>query len=338
MKTVVSVQEMDEVQIKPQAEVAEWRRLVALEIGTRWRDRSRWVTVGCPCCSEGTARSAFAHVGIAYVECTSCGTLYAPQRPDELSLREWYKHSDSSRFWRERLLSASSEMRWDKIVMPRAQWILDGIAEYQPNATRLLDISASGRALVDEVLAGAPALEAAVTGAAAELESRSGERVIVVPTDVSGLAALGPVHLVTAFDAFDRAADLRALVRAAHEALAPGGVLLATLPVSSGFEVQSLWDRSPTVFPPDKLNLPSVAGLLRMFAGPSWELLELSTPGMFDVEIVRRIVEEAPGADWPRTLRALVLGTDATGTQLFTEYLQSRRLTSFARLVARRKD
>ena len=42
-----------------------------------------------------------------------------------------------------------------------------------------------------------------------------------------------------------------------------------------------------------------------------WELLELSTPGMFDVEIVRRAVEANPSGEWPRVLRALVLDADA---------------------------
>jgi ribosomal protein S27E len=328
MKTIVSVQEIDEFEIKPEAEVEEWRRLVSKEIDARWSDRSGWLTVGCPCCHAGNARSAFAHAGIAYVECTSCGTLYAPQRPGEASLREWYRTSAPARFWRERLLAASGTARFEKIVRPRAQWVLDGIAEY---------VSVNGRAVANELALSAPQLELIVTGATADLEGASSGRVTARATPVAGLTSLGPVDLVTALDAFDRAVDLPALVNAIYGALAMGGVLFATVPVASGFEVQSLWDRSPTVLPPDKLNLPTVEGLLRMFGGSDWELLELSTPGMFDVEIVRRAVAAAPAADWPRAVRALVSGIDANSQQAFTEYLQSRRLASFARLVARRR-
>jgi hypothetical protein len=92
------------------------------------------------------------------------------------------------------------------------------------------------------------------------------------------------------------------------------------------------------VLPPDKVNLPTVDGLLRLFAGPDWELLELSTPGMFDVELVKRAIEDSPDADWPRAVRMLVSRSDEPARLAFTEYLQSQRLTSFARLVARRKN
>jgi hypothetical protein len=102
--------------------------------------------------------------------------------------------------------------------------------------------------------------------------------------------------------------------------------------------MQALWDRSPTAFPPDKLNLPTIQGLLTMFGEPDWELLELSTPGVFDVEIVHRTVIANPNEPWPRVVRALVEKSDEYSRQSFTEYLQSQRLASFARLAARRKS
>ena len=58
MKTTVSVQEMDELQIRPHEEIAEWRRLVAAGIDERWRDRAGWNTVSCPCCVDDTATPA----------------------------------------------------------------------------------------------------------------------------------------------------------------------------------------------------------------------------------------------------------------------------------------
>ena len=338
MKTIVSVQEIDELEIKPSSEVSEWRQLVKSEIGALWTDRSSWITVSCPCSSSDAGVTVFEHVKIAYVECPTCGTLYAPRRPAETALRSWYRDSAPSRFWRNRLLVLSREARHEKIVVPRAQWVMDAIAEYVPHATRLLDVSTNGRPLVDAVLAEAPWLEARVTGPTADLEEGLEARVTIQPTLVQGLAALGPAHLVTAIDAFDRAADLPALLRALHGTLAPGGVLMATLPVASGFEIQSLWDRSPGVLPPDRLNLPTISGLLKMFSEHSWTMLELSTPGMFDVAIIRRVMADAPHSPWPRVLRALVEHADEDDQRRLTEYLQSRRLTSFARLVARRVD
>lgn len=338
MKTIVSVQEIAELEIKPPAEVAEWRRLVETEIASRWSGRSGWIEVGCPCCRGEQTRAAFSHAGIDYLECTECGSLYAGRRPDEAALADWYRSSAASRFWRDRLLKTSGEARLEKLVIPRAQWVLDGIAEYAARATRLLDVSANGRPLIEEVALGAPQLTTLTMAALAEdMEGDGAGRIKVRPTPIAALSGHGPVSLVTALDAFDRAADLPSLADALHGALEPGGVLFATLPVASGFEVQTLWERSPTVFPPDKINVPTIAGLLRLFAAPRWELLELSTPGIFDAEIVHRTMLAAPEADWPRAVRALVRNTSEAARQAFTEYLQSQRLTSFARLVARRR-
>lgn len=337
MKTVVSVQEVAELEIKPSTEVAEWRRLVAAEITARWADRSSWVAIPCPACANEAAAEAFERLGIAYAECDACGTLYAPHRPAEDALRAWYRESRPARFWRERLLTASAAARQEKIVRPRADWVLDGIAEYAPHARRLVDVSPHGRPLLDAISDGAHGIRALIAaGVTADLDGAETARVAVRPARVADLPALGPAEIVIAVDVLDRAADPRALLRGIKQLLAPGGVVFATLPVASGFEVQTLWERSPTALPPDKLNLPTVQGLIRMFGAPEWEVLELSTPGMFDVETVRQAIAADPAGPWPRIVRSLVEHTDAAGRESLVEFLQARRLTSFARVVARR--
>ena len=217
--------------------------------------------------------------------------------------------------------------------------MLDGIAEYVPHARRLVDISSHGRGLVDLVAAENSGLvDLVMVGMTADLEGVSTPRVHVQPTRVADLPAHGPADVIVAIDVLDRAFDLGALIGAFEQLLAPGGVVFATVPVASGFEIQTLWARSPTVIPPDKLNLPSVAGLQQLFAAPAWEILELSTPGMFDVEMVRRAIAAEPDVPWPRMVRALVERTDSVGRMALVELLQSRRLTSFARLVVRKEN
>ena len=337
MKTIVCVQELSEFEIRPTSVVVQWHALVEAEIAQRWPDRSDWINVDWPTCSQKDIIPAFDRYGIAYAECSACGSLYAPFRPNEDQLWSWYRESTPSHFWRDKILPASAESRRDKIVRPRADWVLDGIAEYVPSASHLVDISVHGRELVDLLAAENPGLvDLVAAGMTADLEGLSSPRVQVQPTRVVDLPTLGPADVIVALDALDRAADLSALVAASAKLLAPGGVIFATAPVASGFEVQTLWERSPTVIPPDKLNLPTVAGLQQIFAAPTWELLELSTPGMFDVEMVRRAIKAEPDATWPRVVRALVERTDGAGRVALIEFLQSRRLTSFARLVARK--
>lgn len=337
MKIIVSVQEVSEFDLKPPAAVAQWHALVVDEISQRWADRSGWAHVDWPTCAPEDEMPAFESHKFSYVESPVCGSLYAPVRPSEAELWDWYRESAPAKFWREQLLPASGLARRENIVRPRADWVLDGIAEYAPEARRLLDVSANGRGLIDMVASEGTSLQQIIAaGMTADLEGESKSGLLVHPTHVAELPNHGPVDVIVAIDALDRAADLGALIRAFAQSIKPGGVVFATVPVSSGFEIQTLWDRSPSILPPDKLNLPSVAGLQLLFAEPQWELLELSTPGMFDVETVRRAILSAPDAPWPRVVRALVERTDAAGRAALVELLQSRRLASFARIVARR--
>jgi SAM-dependent methyltransferase len=159
----------------------------------------------------------------------------------------------------------------------------------------------------------------------------------VQPLTLDTLAQAGPADFVTAFDMIDRAPDLPALASRLARVLRPGGLLFLTAPNADGFDLQVLWDRYPALTPPDKLNVLSIAGLQRRLAAPDWELLEVSTPGMFDVEQVRRVVEAAPRAEWPRFVRTLLTARDSGAQRDFQEYLQRHRLASFARVVARRR-
>lgn len=337
MKTIVSVQEVSEFDLKPPAAVAQWRALVDAEISKRWANRSGWGRVNWPTCKADDEIPAFERHGFAYVESSVCGSLYAPIRPSEDELCAWYRESAPAKFWREQLLPASELARRENIIRPRADWVLDGIAEYVPAARRLLDVSANGRGLVDLVAAESTLQQIVAAGMTADLEGVSTARILVQPTRVADLPGHGLADVIVAVDALDRAADLGALIKAFEQSLVPGGVVFATVPVSSGFEIQTLWERSSSVLPPDKLNLPSVAGLQLLFAAPTWEFLELSTPGMFDVEMVRRAITSAPDAPWPRVVRALVERTDLAGRTALVELLQSRRLASFARLVVRKR-
>ena len=338
MKTIVSVSEMSELEIKPSQMVRQWRKLVETEIAARWKDRSHWITVGLPKCDPKQITPAFEKCGITYFECGSCGSLYAPHRPSEDELSDYYRESTPARFWREQLLLPSAEVRLEKLTRPRADWIQAGIAEYIPTASRLVDTSPHGRELLDLLVSENHMLKKIVAaGIAPDLDGTTTARIKVLPCRAADLPSLGPVDVIIAIDALDRAADCELLINAWADLLAVGGIIFATVPVASGFEIQTLWDRSPTVLPPDKINLPSIRGLQQFFAEPTWEILELSTPGMFDVEIVRRVIEMEPTRPWPRVVRSLVEYTDKQAPFSLVELLQSQRLTSLARLVIRKK-
>lgn len=342
MKTVVSVNEVAELEIKPQAELEQWKQLVKKEIESRWVTPELMHEVSCPVCNSKKQTLAFDKNGFQYVECTQCKSIYSKNRPDSVALYDWYTQSASVKFWQEKLLKLSAESRKAKIIEPRAHWILDGVSEYVQHAIgkkiALTDISFFGSVLVDTLDELSSDINITSAGILAGKEQYTSKRVTLKPlASIDQPGTLDKTDVLVAIDVLDRIQNIKAFFRELEDVINPEGIFFATCPVSSGFEIQSLWDRSPSVIPPDKLNLPSVQGLIDLFArSTKWEILELSTPGMFDVESVRQEMKKHSDVAWPRSLHALLDNINNQGAGLFTEYLQSQRLSSFARLVIRR--
>jgi SAM-dependent methyltransferase len=316
MKTVVAVQDLVDLEIRPDALAERFRELT--RTGVEALAAGPLVTVACPACGHSGATSAYTIFGLSYVECSRCGSLYVSPRPDAATLALWAQTSPAAVFWREEILGGTMPARRAKLMRPRAEWVADGLAEHRPGPVRGLDLHSSLPVMADEIRHRLPM--------GSHLES----------ADIHGAWPDGPFHFVTAFDVFDRAFDLRALVQRAADALDPGGLLFLTAPNRDGFDIETLGDRAPALMPPDKLNVLSLAGFSSLFSGPVWSVIELSTPGMFDVETVRQTIAATPDAEWPRAIRSLTVESTPEARLEFQAYLQRHRRTSFARLLVQR--
>ena len=338
MKTMVLDRDILELEIKPQAMLDEYRQLIAQEVKERLAIPNQLTPCVCPGCQSDASTVAFEKFGLTYLECDRCRTVYVAPRPSEEALTDFYRNSSSSRFWRERILPETRETRREKLFRPRAQWLLDVVDRYRPEARLGIIVGYHNDLLIEELARQEHLFQIVVTNPIADIEFAgiSLPGITIRPTPVNALDSLGPADVFLAFDILDRCADVDALFAAARAALAPGGLLLASTTLISGFDLQVLWDRSRSIYPPDRLNLLSVEGLTALFERHGFESLEFSTPGMFDVEIVQRAIRADPEGDWPRFIRYLIENRDEDALHALQEYLQKYRLSSFARIVLRR--
>jgi hypothetical protein len=339
MKTVVLDPDMVEVEVKPHAMLDEYRELLAGDVAERLATVEQLTECLCPGCRSSESRLAFAKYGLDYLECTACRSVYVSPRPSEDALVDFYRNSRAARFWREKILPETREVRREKLFRPRAQWLLDVVDEYRSETDSGIAVGYHNALLIEELQSQEKQLFRLVeTNPLADIEFGGMELVGVEvrPTPVGELAGLGPVDIFLAFDIIDRCADLEALFAAAKETLSPGGLLLGTTILISGFDLQVLWDRSESIYPPERLNLLSTEGLTALCARHEFEMLEFSTPGMFDVEVVQHAIEENPEAGWPRFIQYIVEKRDENTLKALQEFLQRFRLSSFARIVLRR--
>lgn len=337
MKTVVLDRDVVEMEVKPRDLLIEYRRLLAREVPERL---SRGLKeCACPGCGSTRNNQAFSRFGLDYCQCAVCHSLFVSPRPSEEELTAFYRDSEAIRYWRQEILPATKEARRTKLFRPRAQWLLDVVDEYRPQARQALAVGYHNDLLIEELMdLEGHLFQVMVTNPVADIEfaDRRLPGVQICPMPLAEVVGLGPVDLFMAFDILDRCADLGVLFAAARAALAPGGLLLGTTTLGSGFDIQVLWERAPGIYPPERLNLLSVEGLTTLFGRYGFEPLEFSTPGMFDAEEVRRAVREQPEAGWPRFIRYLVENRGEETMGALQEFLQRFRLSSFARIVLRR--
>ena len=122
--------------------------------------------------------------------------------------------------------------------------------------------------------------------------------------------------------------------------LAPGGLLFLTTRTCSGFDLQVLGEHAAYIFVPEHLNLLSVEGLETLTRRAGLELIELSTPGQLDLQLVQAARAADPALPLPPFIDYLLNQRDALAHEDFQAFLQKHRLSSHVRLAARkpRKD
>lgn len=336
MRHVVVLDDLRETEIRP---ASLFERYVALSMSA-CRDlaatEGTFTAVACPACGDDRRRAAFDKWGLHYQECTRCATVYISPRPSQVQIQHFMQDSDAAEFRRSHLIRDTSANRSEKIVGPRVQWVASLIDESAPQPHAYADLFARYPMFVEGMARlGLPGPNFVVAP----------DRGLTKTCEALGIQTLAdlPEHrgphgfsAVTAWEIVNNAHAPRELVRSIWDALAPGGLLFLTLVNRDGFDVQVLWDRAPTILPLEHLNLFSIEGLQRMLEESGFRILELSTPGQLDVEIVRNALRNDATLEVPRFIRGLVERRGEAEGASFQEWLQRARLSSHTRVAAQK--
>ncbi len=338
MKNIVVFDEYQEGDLKPSGLLHKYIELTGIDVEKYFLKAQKLEACSCPACFHSRSAAAFGKFGLGYQECGACHTLFVSPRPSDHALNEFYRSAPSRIFWREELSRATSQKRNEKIVQPRFQWILDSTREYHPRARHLADINTNQFAYIEEIARvedfDQKTLVSPFLGPA-ELKTLRGVEIVPGPWWEAGLKNV--VDVVTLFEVADHTADPEALFKKVREMLKPGGLVFMTAIVASGFDVQVLWEKAENLYPPDRLNVFTVDGLKILFERLGFECLELSTPGVLDVDIVLKALKENPGIPLPRFVRGLLEHKDPEIKRAFQEFLQTGLMSSYSRIILRKK-
>jgi len=302
--------------------------------------RASFVPVPCPFCGGSATRSAFEKEGFRYAECDDCGSLYSSPRPSSDLLREYLESSEAVEFWSSHFYRETAAARREQMFRPRAARIAALADQYGLGRDAVCADIGAGYGLFAQELAdrGRFARIVAIEPDARLAEVCRGHGFTVVQKWVEDLQS-GEIRadLATAFEVLEHVYDPVAFLRAAVNAVRPGGLLFFSTLAASGFDIQVLWEQSRSVSPPQHLNFPSIEGARRLMARAGLDVVAISTPGELDVDIVRNRLAAEPQLVVPRFARAIASADDGA-REAFQQVLREHRLSSHIQCVGRRPE
>lgn len=314
--------------------------MAALEHDKAWlrARRERFVEIPCPACGDPArqAGETFHKDPLDYHRCASCRTLYVSPRPTAELLAEYYGQSENARYWNEHIFPASETARRERIFRPRAARLRDLVRKHGGATDTLVEVGPGFGTFGEEVRALGLFRRVVVvepTPDLAETCRKRGLEVVESPIERLPDGALD-ASVLASFECIEHLFDAGAFVRQCARMLGPGGLLVLTCPSGEGFDVLTLREASDTV-DHEHLNYfgPESLGLLLTAAG--FEVLEWSTPGLLDVELVRKkVLSGAFSLDGQPFLEKVVM--DERKGDALQAFLAAEGLSSHLWMVARR--
>lgn len=290
--------------------------------------------VPCPVTCEKEVCKKFSKMGMQYNVSLSHANIYLSPRPSFQKLKQFYIQSEARKFWLSEIWPKTEDIRKDKIILPQLYWAQGFIsqyfqnkeitmAEYYPNHWGYID-SAKDVFHQAKYLLVEPLFDPENSNA------------LLNSFNIHEKVSKGSLDAVFLFEALDRITDPIELLNKASESLKPGGLCFITSLLSSGFEVQILGENSEIFVPPERMNILSFEGMNELIASVgNFEILEYSTPGVFDIP---NVLDSLNGLENSSFFKYIFnKRQDSEIINSFQDYLQMNRLGTFARLTLRKK-
>ena len=255
-------------------------------------------------------------------------------------LDRYYQRGKAVKFWSTQFYRDTEEARREKIYQPRAQLVFELVKNHRPGSfDTFLDVGSGYGIFLEEVaklgvfrtvigIEPAPNM--------AEVARQKGFAIIEKPVEFVAPRD-AQADIATTFEVLEHVFSPLKFLRSIHRILKKDGILVYTTLTISGFDLQVLWDRSKSIYPPHHINLISVEGMQRLIEKAGYKLVELTTPGKLDVDIVINSAREDARVQLPRFIQYLLEKRSEETHLAFQTFLQQNNLSSHIRCIVKKR-
>ncbi len=300
--------------------------------------KSQFVQVDCPACTSTNHAEWAEKEGFEYHKCAECNTIFMNPRAPEDLLGEFYKQSQNYAFWNEHIFPASDDARRERIFKPRAERTVTYCKENGISGGTMLEIGAAfgtyceavkDQNFFDEIIAVEP------TPGLAETCRKKGFKTYEETIEELSFPEEG-ADVIASFEVLEHIGDPFAFLSNTVRFLKKGGLFIGSCPNGQGLGVLTLKEQARVVdhehvnyFNPDSIEvICERAGL---------KVLEVSTPGELDVDLLSNVIAEQPNVVEPGSFFAKMAKADQSVKDDFQVFLKKHNLSSHMWIVAQKK-
>jgi SAM-dependent methyltransferase len=332
------VKSFSEEEIRPRALMEDKRGRLDADRDYLLSRRAEWVTVPCPACDAAEHAPRLQKLGFSYSECVRCGTLFTNPRPSPAVLHEFYASSQNYAYWNAHIFPASETVRRERIFRPRAERTAELCRKHGVGTGTLLEVGAAFGTFCEEMRRLAVFQRIVAVEPTPDLAAKCRERGLeVLEMPVEKVPAAVRADVVASFEVIEHLFSPRDYVLQCAQVLVPGGLLVLTCPNIRGFDLATLGVLSDSI-DHEHLNYFHTRSLPLLLERSGFDMLEVSTPGRLDAELVRKHALsgalDLSGQPW---LRELLVDRFETLGGPFQDFLAAQGMSSHMWAVARKR-
>ena len=297
------------------------------------------VQVSCPACGSEEYNNIFNKYECNFDTCLVCETIFVNPRATDKSLFEYYVAADYYKYWVTHIFPESEDARRSKIVVPRVDRILEICKKYSVETGTILEAGAgfgtfsqeiSSRRIFKNILSVEPIPELA--------EKCRSRGLSVIESGIENCKLeKNSIDVIASYEVIEHLFSPYNFLLKCEEFLKPGGIVILTCPNVKGFDIAPLGGDSDS-FDIEHINYFHTKSINILLERCGFEVVELSTPGKLDAELLRKrvLAKQYDLSCQPFLNEVLVERWEELGAP-FQDFLSENLLSSHMWIVGQKK-
>jgi 2-polyprenyl-3-methyl-5-hydroxy-6-metoxy-1,4-benzoquinol methylase len=328
---------LSEKEIRPDEMMAGQEAAYARDVAKLQLRIPEFVEVPCPACGGTSYTPAFVKYKFSFQLCADCRTIYMSPRPSPAVMADYYLHSENYAYYATHIFPASEASRREKIHRPWLQRVADYCSRFDVPRGTLLEVGpgfgtfaelATKSKLFSRVVAIEPTPEMASACRARGIE-------VIEDSVENVISKMVSADVVVSFEVIEHLFDPHIFLSHCAALIPTGGLLVLTCPNGCGFEISMLGAKSVAV-DSEHVNLFNPQSLSHLLARCGFTVLEATTPGRLDAELVRDVALKGEVPLDPFLRQVLLEDWQALGWP-FQRFLAENSLSSHMWVVAQKR-